>query len=130
MFSLPRFDSKIKKSNGCWLWTGGVSGNGYGYFFLNKKYTQVHRVAYSLSKGNIPKGLFVCHSCDVKLCVNPKHLWLGTHKENMEDCASKGRTKNSNKTHCKCGEKLILRWGQKYCKPCHNERQRTYKREK
>jgi hypothetical protein len=84
--------------SGCWLWTGGLregygsigsgGGNGRGQ---GGHSLLAHRVAYQMMVGNIPPGLFVCHSCDVRNCVNPGHLWLGTNKDNIRDALSKGR---------------------------------------
>ena len=87
-----RFWSKVKKAseNECWLWTGAISG-GYGNIKDGTKVAKAHRVAYELTKGSVPDGLCVCHSCDVPLCVNPKHLWLGTNKQNTNDANVKLR---------------------------------------
>lgn len=72
----------------CWLWTGAVAKNGYGQY--SRRYA--HRLIYEAARGPIPTGLFVCHSCDTPLCVNPRHLWLGTNGDNMRDALLKGRT--------------------------------------
>lgn len=83
----------IKKRNGCWEWKGQLHPNGYGYttdYEKNKK-MHVHRISYRLFKGDIPKGLYVCHHCDNPRCCNPDHLWVGTAKENMQDAKRKGR---------------------------------------
>lgn len=80
----------VNKTDGCWLWTGGVSAR-YGMFGIKRKIMRAHRVAYILANGSIPKGLLVCHSCDNPLCVNPDHLWVGTQEDNMNDARKKGR---------------------------------------
>lgn len=71
----------------CWLWTGCLVG-GYG-FFLYDTQNRAHRVAWILANGAIPDGLCVCHKCDVPHCVNPAHLFLGTHRDNMLDRKAK-----------------------------------------
>lgn len=87
------FWSHVTKTHHCWLWTGARSGEGnYGYFGFRGRIWRAHRVAWTLSCGPIPSGLFLLHSCDVPECVNPAHLRLGTHKENMRDRDAKGRT--------------------------------------
>lgn len=88
---MERFWSKVKKTRGCWIWIGFVDALGYGKFRIGRKVENAHRVAYEIFKGPIKKGLIVCHSCDNPSCVNPKHLWIGTHRDNKMDCVSKGR---------------------------------------
>jgi HNH endonuclease len=81
----------IVPETGCWLWTGGWNNQGYGVLgSRNKKYLS-HRVSYECRFGAIPDGLNVLHKCDTPTCCNPDHLFLGTHAENMRDCAIKGR---------------------------------------
>jgi len=87
-----RFLKKVKKSNdGCWLWTGGITIWGYGQFWLSGREYGAHRISYSMHRGKIPKGKFVLHSCDVRNCVNPSHLFIGTQKQNVHDAFNKGR---------------------------------------
>jgi len=78
--------------SGCWLWVGTVSGsNSYGYISSGGKNKRAHRISYELFNGEIDDGLSVMHKCDCPSCVNPDHLVLGTHQDNMSDSASKGR---------------------------------------
>lgn len=85
---------KLKISK-CWEWQGDLHPNGYAYTtkYENRKKSHVHRISYEIFKGEIPKGLYVCHSCDNRKCINPQHLWIGTAKENMQDAKNKGRLK-------------------------------------
>jgi hypothetical protein len=90
--SISAFWSKVDKSGGdnaCWIWTGG--GDKYGKTCWNKTQMGAHRLAYILTHGDIPKGIFVLHKCDNPICVNPSHLFLGTQFDNMRDCSRKGR---------------------------------------
>lgn len=78
-------------NTGCWIWTQSVDKDGYGLICKEKKQRRAHRMAYELFVGQIPKGILVCHICDTPSCVNPSHLFLGTAKDNTQDCIKKGR---------------------------------------
>lgn len=83
------FTKYVKKSNnGCWLWEGPVNHAGYGRLENDR----AHRISFRLFVGEIPDGLCVLHKCDVRLCVNPEHLFLGTLADNMIDRTVKGKS--------------------------------------
>jgi len=90
-----RFWEKVAKTNSCWLWTSAVSTGGYGSFSATSiglsRSAPAHRVSWILTNGNIPGGLYVLHRCDNRLCVNPAHLFLGSHMDNMVDKVTKNR---------------------------------------
>jgi hypothetical protein len=89
---IARFWAKVEKTDGCWLWRAQIAC-GYGRFRSDQGNMQAHRFAWIITNGPIPDGLWVLHKCDVKICVNPEHLFLGTHEDNMADMVQKGRQK-------------------------------------
>lgn len=98
---IPAFEDRMreklaerseKQPNGCLLYTGQNNGT-YGQIEYQRKTHLVHRVSYQLNKGEIPKGMCICHSCDTPLCINPDHLWLGTYRENTQDMLGKHRAR-------------------------------------
>lgn len=90
-----RFSSKYEPvtETGCWIWTASIGGGGYGQIGSGgrKQPLLAHRASWQIHFGQIPDGMQVCHKCDVKLCVNPDHLFLGSQIDNMQDMIRKGR---------------------------------------
>lgn len=89
-----RFWEKVRKTKTCWLWTAARHDTGYGQIGIGgfrSKPRRAHRVSWEMKHGPIPKGLLVLHKCDIRACVRPSHLFLGTHKSNTQDAMKKGR---------------------------------------
>jgi len=87
---------EIRNDDECWIWKNYCSAKGYGQFHVinddrTSTHWQAHRFAWSVKYGEIPEGLLVCHHCDNPGCINPKHLFLGTNQDNMNDRNNKGR---------------------------------------
>jgi hypothetical protein len=90
--AIKRFDNYVVKNGDfCWDWIGGKFTKGYGCMRFPTKAMYSHRISWIIYNGPIPEGLHVLHTCDVKECTNPKHLFLGTNADNMRDKAKKGR---------------------------------------
>ena len=83
--------------SGCIEWTGYTSSSGYPEFKIGKVNHSAHRVSYEYFHGPIPSGLMVRHTCDNKRCVNPAHLIVGTHQDNMDDMRERGRARPGNR---------------------------------
>lgn len=111
---IDRFWSKVKigSSDDCWEWQGGVNSTGRGVYWYNGSSIHAHRFVWTITNGDIPDNMLVCHHCDNGKCVNPKHLFLGTQKDNMQDMVSKGRKvtlRGSNDPKSKLTESDVLR---------------------
>lgn len=102
--TIKRFEQKISPdpNTGCWLWTA-TTRRGYGALYINGKKQNAHVVSWEIYK-KIPRGdKFVCHKCNIKSCVNPSHLYLGTPSQNTRYFVATGMHHHAKKTHCKHG---------------------------
>lgn len=89
---IERVLSRTEFTDGCWNWTGYKCERGYGILGVDRTPTKTHRISYEAHVGPIPAGMYVLHRCDNRLCLNPAHLFLGTHKDNMRDMVQKRRS--------------------------------------
>lgn len=140
---MPRksdFFNKVNKTETCWLWTGCIDKSGYGKVKIKGVHKRSHRVSYEMRFGQIPDGLFVCHKCDVRNCVNPEHLFLGTNMDNVRDAMSKGRFPRGGNASlpgagghpslsqyingCRCSECLYI--GRKYYRERYKKKTANY----
>lgn len=106
MTPLERFETKVWKlacEPGCWIWMGELRPNGYGALKIDGRQVSTHRFSWETQHGPIPEGLCVLHRCDVKTCVRPDHLFLGTNDDNVADMIAKGRNaigdRNGSRLH-------------------------------
>lgn len=125
---IDRFWEKIVKiDGGCWEWTGGKLHFGHGAITINRKSVQAHRLSWTIHYGD-PANFCVCHKCDNPSCVNPDHLFLGTHRDNIQDAGNKRRLAEQQKQSCPkghpySGDNLIIRSsharsGEGVCRVC------------
>lgn len=93
--------AKVRQQpDGCWHWTAAViKAVGYGRFGFGDTVDYAHRASWRIFRGPIPVGALVCHKCDVRRCVNPSHLFIGSHSDNMKDASKKGRVKLPTQTY-------------------------------
>lgn len=95
-------------NTGCWLFAKSLKNNGYGQLWWNGKRRDAHRWAWTMARGEIPAGLHVLHSCDVRSCVNPDHLFLGTNRDNIRDMVAKGRnSRGAAHTNAKLTDEIV-----------------------
>jgi hypothetical protein len=99
---LEKFETQFTKTDGCWLWQGCLHPDGYGMFQArgaNKAFpVRAHRAAYALYTAPIAAGQLVLHRCDVRNCVNPAHLYLGTQQDNLDDAVVRNRTAKGSRS--------------------------------
>lgn len=92
---IKRFLDKVLKTQTCWIWQASYNHRGYGYFFDGDRNQLAHRWAYFYFNKKTYNNMFICHSCDTPSCVNPKHLFEGTNRDNVMDAVKKQRQKRS-----------------------------------
>jgi len=134
-------NSMTEPNSGCWLWLGWLNKNGYGRMKLGSekggtmRQPMAHRASYEFYKGPIPEGMELDHICSVRCCVNPDHLEVVTHRENINLTVQRGRYRNQNmkKSHCKHGHEFteentyISKKNWRYCRTCRKEASRIYR---
>lgn len=127
-------ERSVSLSNGCRVWLGARNRKYYGQIRVGGKLEACHRTMFKMIKGEIPKGIQICHTCDTPQCINPNHLWAGTNRENSHDMVAKGRSHGQNKKSCPRGHPLsgsnlyMCPRGYRECKQCRRENVRRYRK--
>ena len=110
---------------GCWLWAKSCGSSGYGKLRVGNKDISAHRASFLAFRGQIGEGMCVLHSCDVRLCVNPAHLFVGSHSDNSKDMVKKGRHKCPARSRAFCPRGHLYSglnsFGRRICHSCANE---------
>lgn len=97
---MQRFWSKVRKTDKCWIWTAGIRNlSGYGQFWFQGRSVLAHRFSFALARGPLPDSDILLHSCDNRLCVNPEHLSIGTHDQNVRQAVERNRTSHGEAHH-------------------------------
>lgn len=112
--AINRFWPKVAKTAECWTWQACKGRRNYGLFFDGSRLIPAHRFAWEITHGPIPEGLLVCHRCDNPPCVNPAHLFLGTHQENMLDRNKKGRAARGERHVSRLHPETLMRGDSHY----------------
>jgi hypothetical protein len=127
-------------TSGCWLWSGRYAEGGYGVIDMLRVPVLAHRFSWIIFRGPIPDSVLACHKCDNPACVNPDHMFLGSPKDNMQDCLTKGRFTPAVIKVCKYGHpfndentyvtKTGIRVGHRSCRACGRRRTSKYQKRK
>ncbi len=108
---IRKFEDRFipEPNTGCWLWTSALNDAGYGDYRTIRT-RRAHRLSWEIYNGPIPKGMHILHRCDLPCCVNPRHLFLGNHQDNMDDMNAKGRQRHPKEQyhHTKVTPKQVL----------------------
>jgi hypothetical protein len=125
------FAKTEERASGCWIWVGSQHKSGYVYRYYRGRSVKVHRKIFELTMNlTLSPKECVCHSCDIPQCINPDHLWVGSHQQNIRDASSKGRLWQQQVTHCPRGHAYtpentrISKAGLRNCRACARIRTR------
>lgn len=123
---INNFYNRITKTETFWIWNGAKLKSGYGQLRVNGRHILAHRLSWIIENSKDPDSL-ILHTCDNRICVNPKHLYDGTSKQNTIDSVDRNRHYEASKTHCQYGhefslENTYLYKNNRKCKKCTNRR--------